>query len=153
MSHSVLCYIHEKAIRLPIMGEIPVVDMESELNIQKIGESIEYNPKITSKDNTPFWANFVDSQGKKYVDLVLSLNYSIIPCSEFNWDDDCPSRCKTKAEYLSDKEKEVFAPYFYKLGIKCNIDKLRKINCNWWCQCKEPDCYDVEKLQDYTTLI
>lgn len=136
MSHSVLCYIHEKAIRLPIMGEIPVVDMESELNIQKIGESIEYNPKITSKDNTPFWANFVDSQGKKYVDLVLSLNYSIIPCSEFNWDDDCPSRCKTKAEYLSDKEKEVFAPYFYKLGIKCNIDKLRKINCNWWCQCK-----------------
>lgn len=49
MSHSVLCYIHEKAIRLPIMGEIPVVDMESELNIQKIGESIEYNPKLHRK--------------------------------------------------------------------------------------------------------
>lgn len=153
MSHNILCYIHEKAIRLPIMGEIPVVDVESELNIKKIGESIEYNQKITPKDNTPFWANFVDSQGKKYVDLVLSLNYSIIPCSEFNCDDNSPSRCKTKAEYLSDKEKEFFSSHFNKLGINYNVDNLRKIDCYWWCVRKQPDCYDVKELQDYTTLI
>lgn len=153
MSNEAFCYVDKKAIRLPIMGEIPVVDMESELNIKKIGESIEYNPKITPKDNTPFWANFVDSQGKKYVDLVLSLNYSIIPCSKFDWDDDSPSRCKTQAEYLSDKEKEFFSSHFNKLGIDYNVDNLRKIDCYWWCYRKQPDCYDVKELQDYTTLI
>ena len=153
MSHNILCYIHEKAIRLPIMGEIPVVDVESELSIKKIGKSIEHNPRITPKDHTPFWASFVDSQGKKYVDLVLSLNYSIIPCSKFNWDDDSPSRCKTKAEYLKDKEKEFFSSYFNKLGINYNVDNLRKIYCDWWCRCKQPDCYDVKELQDYTTII
>ena len=95
----------------------------------------------------------MNSQGKKYVDLVLSLNYSIIPCSEFNWDDDRPSRYKTKAEYLSDKEKEFFSSHFNKLGINYNIDNLRKIDCDWWCNCKQPDCYDVKELQDYTTII
>lgn len=95
----------------------------------------------------------MDSQGKKYVDLVLSLNYSIIPCSKFDWDDDSPSRCKTQAEYLSDKEKEFFSSHFNKLGIDYNVDNLRKIDCYWWCYRKQPDCYDVKELQDYTTLI
>jgi hypothetical protein len=49
MSHSVLCYIHEKAIRLPIMGEIPVVDMESELNIKKSESLLNIIQKLHRK--------------------------------------------------------------------------------------------------------
>lgn len=164
MSNEVFCYVDKKAIRLPITIEqvltdwqISAVDIKPELSIKKIGWTIEQNcgdnPENETPFETPFWAIFTDSFNQAYIDLVLAVNYITVPYSEFNWDDDRPSRSKTKSEYLSDKEKEVFAPYFYKLGIKCNIDKLRKINCNWWCQCKEPDCYDVEKLQDYTTLI
>lgn len=128
------CYTYKKAIRLPTTDD----------NIEKI--------EITQDDKTPFWESFIDSRGQKYIDLVLDFHYPIV--RGYNFDDENFSAYQTKANYLSNKEKELFAPYFDKLGIKYNIDDLRKINCRWYCMLEEPDCYDVDvDPDDWTTLI
>lgn len=114
----------KKAIRLPITDD----------NIEKI--------EITQDDKTPFLTSFIDSRGQKYIDLVLDFYYPIV--RGYSFDDESFYAYQTKANYLSDKEKELFAPYFDKFGIKYNIDDLRKINCCWYCMLEEPDCYDVE---------
>lgn len=49
MSNEVFCYVDKKAIRLPIMGEIPVVDMESELNIKKSESLLNIIQKLHRK--------------------------------------------------------------------------------------------------------
>lgn len=118
------CYIHKKAIRLPVTDN----------NIEKI--------EATQDNKTPFWASFIDSHGKKYIDLVLDFYYPIV--RGYNFDDESLSDYQTVVNYLSDEEKKSFAPYFDKLGIKYNIDDLRKIDCCWYCRLKEPDCYDVK---------
>lgn len=155
MSNEVFCYVDKKAIRLPITTEqvlidwqTSAVDIKPELSIKKIGRTIEQNcgdnPENETPFETPFWAIFTDSFNQAYIDLVLAVNYITVPYSEFNWDDDRPSRSKTKSEYLSDKEKEFFSSLFNKLGINYNVDNLRKIDCCWWCYRKQPDCYDVK---------
>lgn len=128
------CYTYKKAIRLPTTDD----------NIEKI--------EITQDDKTPFWESFIDSRGQKYIDLVLDFYYPIV--RGYNFDDENFSAYQTKANYLSDKEKELFAPYFDKLGIKYNIDDLRKIDCRWYCMLEEPNCYDVDvDPDDWTILI
>lgn len=119
-----LCYIHKKAIRLPVTDN----------NIEKI--------ETAQDDKAPFWASFVDSRGKKYIDLVLDFYYPIV--RGYNFDDESLFDYQTTANYLSDEEKKSFIPYFDKLDIKYNIDDLRKIDCCWYCRLKEPDCYDVK---------
>lgn len=118
------CYTYKKAIRLPITDD----------NIEKIVN--------TQNDKTPFLASFIDSRGQKYIDLVLDFHYPIV--RGYSFDDENFSAYQTKANYLSDKEKELFSPYFDKFGIKYNIDDLRKIDCRWYCMLEEPDCYDVK---------
>lgn len=118
------CYTYKKAIRLPITDN----------SIEKI--------EIAQDDKTPFLASFVDSRGKKYIDLVLDFYYPIV--RGYNFDDESLSDYQIMASYLSNEERKSFAPYFDKLDIKYNIDDLRKIDCCWYCRLKEPDCYDVK---------
>lgn len=126
------CYTYKKAIRLPITDD----------NIEKI--------EITQDNKTPFWSSFVDSRGQKYIDLVLDFYYPIV--RGYNFDDENFSAYQTKANYLSDKEKEFFVPYFDKLGIAFEPDDLRKADYCWDSCCEPPDCYDVTE-DDWTTLI
>lgn len=86
--------------------------------------------------------SFVDSRGQKYIDFVLDFYYPIV--RGYNFNDENFSAYQTAANYLSDKEKESFAPYFNRLGIKYNTDDLIKIDCRWYCRLEEPDCYDVK---------
>ena len=128
------CYTYKKAIRLPITDD----------NIKKI--------KITQDDKTPFFASFVDSRGQKYIDLVLDFYYPIV--RGYSFDDESFSTYQTAANYLSDKEKEFFAPYFDKLDIDYDVDNLRKADYCWCVYSGIPDCYDVKEYNDdWTTLL
>lgn len=140
-------YIHKKAIRLPITE--PLIRKVQFSNTEDfIEQDIEnFDQRVNEKcpelhhcgDRTPYFEVEVTDECS-YIDLVLYYSYG----KEYNdWE---------KANYLSDKEKEFFVPYFDKLGIAFEPDDLRKADYCWDSCCEPPDCYDVTE-DDWTTLI
>ena len=137
-------YVHKKAIRLPI----------SEQMIRRIGfNDIEdfiwqFDQRVNEKcpelyhcdDRIPYFEVEITDE-RPYIDLVLYYSYGE-ECGD--WE---------KASYLSDKEKEFFAPYLDKLGIAFEPDDLRKVDYCWYNCSEPPDCYNVDDDDDDWTLL
>ena len=130
-------YEHKKAIRLPIteplIRKIGFDDIEDfieqfdELVNEKCPELYHFETEVTDE--------------RSYIDLALYYSYGE-ECGD--WE---------KASYLSDKEKDFFAPYFDKLGITFETDDLRKVDYCWYNCCEPPDCYNVDDDDDDWTLL
>lgn len=137
-------YEHKKAIRLPIteplIRKIGFDDIEDfieqfyELVNEKCPELYHCGDKI------PYFETEVTDECS-YIDLVLYCSYGE-ECGD--WE---------KASYLSDKEKDFFAPYFDKLGITFETDDLRKVDYCWYNCSEPPDCYNVDDDDDDWTLL
>lgn len=137
-------YVHKKAIRLPITEH-----MIRKIGFDDVEDFIEqFDQRVNEKcpklyhcgGRTPFFE--VESTDKRsYIDLVLYYSYGE-ECGD--WE---------KASYLSDKEKEFFAPYFDKLGIAFEPDDLRKVDYCWYNCSEPPDCYNVDDDDDDWTLL
>ena len=139
-------YAHNKVIRLPITNEI----LKS-FDCQDIDEFADGFHEFVKKvypemqhigQDTPYFEiGYTDNYDRNYIDLVLYDSYGE-ECGDW-----------AIASYLSDKEKDFFAPYFDKLGITFDPNDLRKADYCWYNCCEPPDCYDVGKEKDWTLLI
>lgn len=137
-------YVHKKAIRFPIIR-----DMIQKIGFNDIEDFIEEFDQWVKKkcpelyycgDRIPYFEVEITDE-RPYIDLVLYYSYGE-ECGD--WE---------KASYLSDKEKEFFAPYFNKLDIAFEPDDLRKVDYCWY-NCSEPqDCYNVDDDDDDWTLL
>lgn len=137
-------YVHKKAIRLPITE--PLI---RKIGFDDIEDFIEQFDELVNEkcpelyhcgDKIPYFEVEVTDE-RSYIDLVLYYSYGE-ECGD--WE---------KANYLSDKEKDFFASYFYKLGIAFETDDLRKVDYCWYNCCEPPDCYNVDDDDDDWTLL
>lgn len=136
-------YVHKKAIRLPIteplIREIGFNDIED--FIEQFDQWVnEKCPELYHFCGTPHFGVCVTDE-RSYIDIVLYHSYGE-ECGD--WE---------KASYLSDKEKDFFAPYFDKLGITFDPNDLRKADYCWYNCCEPPDCYNVDDDDDDWTLL
>lgn len=145
-----LSYVHEKRIRLPITEHTTQKDglKNSKEFIKQFERRInEKCPKLLyhSVRQVPYFET-IRINKHWYIDLVLYRGCNeFYGCGHYGWE---------KASYLSDKEKNFFAPYFDKLDIDYDVDDLRKADYCWCVYSGMPDCYDViEYNDDWTTLI
>lgn len=137
-------YVHKKAIRLPIteplIRKFGFNDMED--FIEQFDQLVnEKCPELYHcGDRIPYFETEATDE-RSYIDLVLYYSYGE-ECGD--WE---------KASYLSDKEKDFFAPYFDKLGITFETDDLRKVDYCWYNCSEPPDCYNVDDDDDDWTLL
>lgn len=144
-----LSYVHEKRIRLPITEHTTQKDglKNSKEFIKQFERRInEKCPKLLYRSamQVPYFET-IRINKHWYIDLVLYCSNEFYGYGYYGL---------RKASYLSDKEKEFFAPYFDKLDIDYDVDDLRKADYCWCVYSGTPDCYDVEEYNDdWTTLI
>ena len=138
-------YVHKKAIRLPITESLMIRKIgfdDIEDFIEQVDQYInEKCPELYRFGNQiPYFETEVTDE-RSYIDFVLYYSYGK-ECGD--WE---------RASYLSDKEKEFFAPYFDMLGITFEPNDLRKVDYCWYNCCEPPDCYDVGDNDDWTLLV